>query len=109
LERLVKLGFVEDWKTTCGPLRGESAARALQNRWRKALDCLFADDANGLRGLAASAPPQMRFTLLCFARVVEEAAKEEALLELSPWVDRVAMCLILDVCGDLVHFGAADE
>lgn len=107
LERIVKLGFVLDWKTTCGPTRGESAARGLQNRWRKALHHIYTADAAAVRSLAASAPPQMRFTLLCFARVVEEAVRDETLLELNTWLDSVVFCLVLDVCGDLVHTGAA--
>ena len=107
MERLVKLGFLLDWKTICGPVRGECAARGLQNRWRNALYFIFTADSAALRRLAASAPPQMRFTLLCFARVMEEAATVETRLALDTWINRVVICLVLDVCGDLVHNDAA--
>ena len=104
LGRLVKLGFVIDWKTMGGPTRDESAARGLQNRWRKALHLLCSADSAGVRALAASAPPQMRFTLLCFARVLEQANKHGALPLFNAWLDRIVLGLILDVCGDLVRW-----
>jgi hypothetical protein len=103
LERLIKLGFVLDWKTMGGPAGNKSAARGLQSRWQKALDFLCTANAAALRDLAASAPPQMRFTLSCFARALERALAGGTLEALYAWIDSAVLILLLDVCGDLTH------
>ena len=107
VERLVKLSFVVDWKTMGGKHngRGTGAARGIGNRWRKALMLMFACDASGLRHLSLSAPPQLRFILLCSARTVEIAAAANTLDDYHYWVDSAVSPMVLDICDDLDYLG----
>ena len=103
VERLVKLSFVEDWKTMGGTFRSPGALESLQSRWRKALGLLFLSDTAELRRFSLSAPPQMRFILVCCARTAEMAAATNMLEDYNWWIDYAVTPLILDVCGDLVY------
>lgn len=99
MERLLKLSFVEDWKIMGGASHGgasQGACEALQLRWDKAMYFMLMGDHSSLRHLAASAPRQMSFFLLCCARMFEAAGDVATREKCDSWVD-VTAPLIADL------------
>ena len=100
LERLLKMSFLEDWKTMGGIWRGKGscgACNGLQARWSQAIDFLITRNDAALRRLATSSPPQLRFFALCSARMLETAEASSNLDECDWWVDRSAVPLMAEL------------
>ena len=97
-ERLIRLSFLLDWKSMAGEQRGAEATRGLRRRWQKLPELLLLLDAEGMRKLARSAPRQLRFFLVCAARMCEGASSDcGALGAYDSWLSSVCFPQIADL------------
>ena len=96
LERIIKLSFIEDFKTMGGRVRGWEAAVGLMRRWQRVPELLLTDCVE-LSKAAEAAPPQLRHFYLVCARVCAVALSSGKMREYDTWIGNVVFPQIADL------------